>query len=75
MVGKWIEDECIVADYAKGSIASLYDSWKEWAGKNNEHDPGKRALGDALEQRGFLREKGGKGTRIHIGLDVKSGGT
>ena len=69
-VGKWIEDSCITENWVKASVKKLYESWKEWTAKNNEYDPGKRAFGDSLEQRGHSRIRDMTG-RFHDGIDLK----
>ncbi len=72
VIGKWIEDCCRVADYAKASIGDLFDSWEKWRTENGEREVTKRALGDRLEEKGFRREKGGKGRRLHVGIGLEA---
>ena len=69
-LGKWLEDCCKVVEYAKAPIGDLYESWDKWRAENGEYEISKQRFGDVLEERGFKREKGGAGVRLHAGLSL-----
>jgi putative DNA primase/helicase len=71
-VGRWIEEQCVVAPHASATKAALYADWKAWAEAGGEFVLAQRVLLERLQERLSLDEarigKGRDRTLIGIGL-------
>lgn len=72
-LGNWISDCCIVDVARFASSADLFASWTGWAEAANEFVGNKKSLGQALQKRGFERDRDGQ-VRGYRGITVKKGG-
>ena len=72
VLGAFIEECCTVDRGARVLVGALYDTFRAWADRGGEHAMTKRALGDALEERGFER-RASNGQRWVFGLSLKPG--
>lgn len=73
VLAEWLDEKCIVDlgnEFRKETPSALFESWADFAKRNN-FDPGSlRDFGDRLEARGFTRLRS-HGGRYHIGLNLK----
>ena len=60
-VQRFLDDECIVSETCKSKISELYDSWENWAKKNNEYVLSSIKLGKKLVEKGFKKVKNTNG--------------
>jgi len=70
-IAQWL-DECCACDpvYADKSGA-LFASWKTWADAAGEYAGSQKRFSQALEDRGFTRDRGGEGERLFRGLALR----
>jgi putative DNA primase/helicase len=52
-IGRFISDQCIVANTVKVSAGELFDAWERWRKLNSAAEISKTAFGKALARRGF----------------------
>jgi putative DNA primase/helicase len=73
-LGEWLGDSIFArgTDQDFVSTEDLYDDYQRWCAKSGEQHPmSKRALGDALEERGCPRDRRGNlRTRGHVGIKI-----
>jgi putative DNA primase/helicase len=70
-VAAWIEECCEPDSQARELISNLYANWRAYADKNGVYAGSKTDLGDKLVDKGFLRDRGSRGKRMHVGLRIK----
>ncbi|MEM7500360.1 MAG: phage/plasmid primase, P4 family [Pseudomonadota bacterium] len=57
LVGQWIEECCAVGPQHRATAQALYASWSDYAEKAGEARGTQKALGSALQSRGFMQGK------------------
>jgi putative DNA primase/helicase len=74
VVGRFIEECCTLADYAKVGSTALYQAYVKWCADNGEKDVTQQKLADRLKERGFrndaVRSSTGRKMWSGIGLNV-----
>ena len=71
-ISQWIGECCDCAPTHSDASGSLYGSWKAWATAINEAPGTQKSLVQALEKRGFSRNReGGTGKRLIRGLKLR----
>lgn len=68
----FVWDACHVHVSAQCAVAELYKAYKKWCDDNGETPVSAKALGTALDEKGFRPDKGSAGKRMRKGLDLKS---
>jgi putative DNA primase/helicase len=70
-IGQWINERCKASPRGFASNAELFRSWSDWATKAGEIVGSQRDLTEALEGKGYARNRAsGSGTRGFRGLYV-----
>jgi putative DNA primase/helicase len=69
VVGRFIEECCTLADYAKVESTTLYQAYVKWCGDNGETDLTQQKLADRLKERGLRNDE----TRSPTGRKMWSG--
>lgn len=72
IVGRWINENCVINTQFKTSSAVLWKNWEEWARENGERPRSQRWLSQQLERRAGLERyrEGGRGARGFLGIGV-----
>lgn len=71
IVGQWIEDCCVTADYIFTKTSVLYQNYVDWASKNGEKAViNAKIFGKNLSARGFEPKKGTGGVRGIKGIGL-----
>jgi len=68
-LGEFLEELCVVADYARVSKGDLYSAYSDWAKTSGEHPVSKKKLGIRLLERGFNEDRTASG-RFWVGLGL-----
>jgi putative DNA primase/helicase len=71
LVSLWIADSCEVDPAAQESPSTLFASYKSWAEAANEKPGSQKAFGDALQGKGYEKDRTMHG-RYFKGLRVVS---
>ena len=69
-LSRWIEEECILANNARGLAGVLFNSWKIWAEKNREYIGSQKQFSQLLKKRGFVSKRMGDGWKF-TGIALK----
>ena len=70
VIGSFIADRCVVADYASIQSTSLYKTYEQWCEDNGEKPIAQRELSLRIQERGFDKKHKNTGTFWEgIGLD------
>lgn len=74
VLGSFLEDECVVAPEAQVAATDLWAAYQRWAARTGETGGAgsQRALGLALQERGFTVKRGTGGRRMWRGLRLAS---
>jgi putative DNA primase/helicase len=56
IVGRFIEDRCFVADYAKVESTQLYEAYKQWCDENGEEATSQKRLAQRLQERALRND-------------------
>jgi len=72
VVGRWIEDRCIMDKTAHALSADLYRDYKAWCEENGEPVGSQRSLGESLLQKGCVKWRDGSGARGYQGIALRS---
>jgi putative DNA primase/helicase len=67
-VGRFVEDCCLTGPNFYVSSGELWARWAQWAIDDGSVPIGKKAFGEALDQRGFSTGKGTRGVRLRRGI-------
>lgn len=70
VVGRFIEERCVVEPTAVTPYSELYRSFNLWSQENGEPEYGTHRFAGELESRGFAAKKGSKGVRLRCGLKL-----
>ncbi|MFZ4773715.1 MAG: phage/plasmid primase, P4 family [Terrimicrobiaceae bacterium] len=71
ILGKFIEECCIVSPRMIATAKNLYESYCKWSEENGERFPKtQRVFGEALTERGFDRRRGAHGVGIWAGIGL-----
>lgn len=73
ILGGFIEECCTVHGDAWCKFAHLYDNYARWCEESGEKAQSKRDFGNALSERGYEADKGGKNVSIRRGIALRSG--
>jgi putative DNA primase/helicase len=69
IIGRFIEERCVVGDFASGRANSLYKSYAEWCQESGETSTSVMTFGCRLTERGFSKGHDRQGVRYEgIGL-------
>lgn len=63
VLGAFLADSCIVAEFAAVSAENLYRAYTRWCADNGEHAVSQKRLGATLTERGYERRKHGPNRR------------
>ncbi|RJT82205.1 hypothetical protein D6T63_05650 [Arthrobacter cheniae] len=72
-LGRFIEECCDTGPGYTGFTEALHRAWTDWAALDGAKPLSARALGQALEARGYTARKGTGGVRVRQGIQVKIG--
>ncbi|MHB1420474.1 MAG: DNA primase family protein [Bacillota bacterium] len=67
----FLEECCIVKDYAKVNSTKLYDVYLEWCKQNGEKAASLRVLAQKLQERGFVNKSGTGGYKFWHGIGIR----
>ncbi|MBZ0104613.1 MAG: DUF5906 domain-containing protein [Sulfuricella denitrificans] len=68
LIGKWLEECCIVTTHATAKASSLYNSYKQWVEDNGGYPISGTKFGLKMGERGFKKEKSGTMTYYGVGI-------
>lgn len=68
LLGKWLEECCIVVPQATAKASSLYSSYKQWVEDNGGYPISSTKFGLKMGDRGFKKEKSGTMTYHGVGI-------
>lgn len=74
VLAEFIEDKCNVHPNEWATSSDLYEAYVDWAeeaGLKDKEVLKQRTFGSCLSERGFLRDRGAKGTRIWRGINLR----
>jgi putative DNA primase/helicase len=57
LLGQWLEECCTVGRGCTGQSSALFASWETWAEGQGERGGSNKAFSEAMEKRGFRKEK------------------
>jgi putative DNA primase/helicase len=74
VVGRFIEERCILADYAKVESTKLYQAYVKWCDENGETALTQQKLADRLKERGLRNDemRNAKGRKMWSGIDLNA---
>ena len=67
LLAQWLDEECDAEpgnEFKWDRTTSLFENWSNYAQRAGETPGSKKAFSEALQRRGFARDKGAKGVRI-----------
>ena len=70
-VGRFIDERCVVGEYAQARAKSLYTEYKQWTDENGEYTITATAFGRRLAERGFRKTKDEKGI-YYFGIGLRA---
>ena len=70
LIGRYIDDECVVHPSAKAKPADLYASFDRWCQTNGERPITKKAFGMRLADRGYTSDRTGS-QRYWLGISIR----
>ncbi len=73
VMGRWIEERCVLVSNAKSLTFELYNDWKQWAETNGEYQGSQRRFSDLLISKGVERWRNSSGVRGFQGIGLKQG--
>lgn len=71
-VARFIEAECLVNPHMHVSVAELWERWCRWRVDDGAEEVSKKALGEALDRRGFPVHRATGGHRVRRGIGLAS---
>ncbi len=72
-VGRFVDESCIVGDFASAKGRALYSAYRKWCSEAGEQELTESAFGRRLTERGFGKDKGRTGTTYRgIGLRAEA---
>lgn len=74
LLGRWIDETCIIDSTASESSALAYASWKSWAEIQGEPICSQKAFATSLLSKGFATLKLNASTRGYSGFKLRKGG-
>jgi putative DNA primase/helicase len=72
LVGRFLDDCCLVDAGVKAKAGDLYTRYGYWAQSNGEHTLTAKQLGQRLAERGLTPKRGSGGTRWWHGIAIRS---
>lgn len=66
----FIDECCIIKDFAKTAAGDLYKAYTEWCNENGERSESQKAFGMRLTERGFTRMRGTGGRYFWEGIGL-----
>ncbi len=73
ILGRWLDERCVLVSNAKSLTFELYNDWKQWADKNGEYQGSQRRFSDLLIAKGVERWRNSSGVRGFQGIGLKQG--
>lgn len=73
-IGLWIDERCEVGPDHRGTVADLFENWKEWCCTNDEDPGSKKLFSQRLEKQGFWKKAWAE-ARGFVGIGLKDGST
>jgi putative DNA primase/helicase len=70
VLGRWIEECCVLGPKCKAAVADLFENWKQWCVRNEEQSGSAKSFSQNLETRGYSRERSAD-TRCFRGIALK----
>ena len=70
-LGRWLEENCVMAPNAKSLTAELFNDWKRWADSTGEFVGTQRRFSDLLITRGQKKWRNNSGIRGFQGIGLK----
>ncbi len=71
VVGRFLEECCIIGEENHVYSSNLYKTYSEWCEDTGERKMSQTALGRRLGEKGFVRRKGARGSRIWNGIGLE----
>jgi putative DNA primase/helicase len=68
VIGRFLDECCLVSPHVRGKASDLYDAYKKWCEASGEYAVTLTAFGNRLEEQGFLKHRSGGIWRLGIGL-------
>lgn len=68
VIGRFIEEGCLVSPQVRVKASDLYDAYKKWCEDSNEYAVTKKAFGTSLDERSFATHTSNGVWRLGIGL-------
>jgi len=72
-VGRFIDESCLVGEFASIKARGLYEAYRKWAECTGERILTETAFGRRLRERGFAKEHGRAG-RLYRGIGLRADG-
>jgi len=72
-VGRWLEARTELTPVGTSLVSELFENWRGWCSNNCEPEGSVKRFSQALQARGFTRERSSLGGRCFRGLVVKRG--
>ncbi|WP_373088388.1 hypothetical protein [Sneathiella sp.] len=69
--GLRVTERCIEREGAMGQASELYQSWCDFAVENGEEKGSAKAFAEAIQKRGFERDRVYQLGRIYRGIDLR----
>jgi putative DNA primase/helicase len=70
-LGRFVEECCVVADYASAKARPLYEAYRAWAEGAGEHAVTETLFGTRLRDRGYAKEHRRHGT-VYSGIGLRA---
>jgi putative DNA primase/helicase len=70
-LGRWLEENCVMAPNAKSLTAELFNDWKRWADSTGEFVGSQRRFSELLLTRGLEKWRNNSGIRGFQGIGLK----
>ena len=71
-IALWLDECCAKDKTYRANSGDLFASWKRWAEAAGEYAGPQKRFSQALEDRGFIRDRGNHGERMFRGLALRS---
>jgi putative DNA primase/helicase len=71
LLAQWLDEKCDAEPdnhHKWDTVGDLFSSWSDYASASGENPGSKKAFNEAMQSRGFLSARGGKGVRTFKGV-------
>lgn len=72
ILGRWVDERCVLHPSATGLTADLFADWKQWADGTGEFVGSQRRFAEQLLTRGLFKWRNALGARGFIGIGLKA---